>query len=187
MSKIIAITGATGAQGGSLARAILSDPQSHFKVRAITRNPKSENAMKLVEMGAEVVQADLDDVNSLRCAFEGAYGVFCLTNFWEHFSPEKEIEQAGNMAQAAKDAGAHHVVWSTFNDTRNWVPLDANIAGKIQSPALRFKRRSKWQICRSRSPHNLFIDFLLLGEYDLLWYGFTTWSRRRFRINIAYG
>jgi uncharacterized protein YbjT (DUF2867 family) len=140
MSKIIAITGATGAQGGSLARAILSDPQSHFKVRAITRNPKSENAMKLVEMGAEVVQADLDDVNSLRCAFEGAYGVFCLTNFWEHFSPEKEIEQAGNMAQAAKDAGAHHVVWSTFNDTRNWVPLDDDrmptLQGKYKVPHL---------------------------------------------------
>ncbi|MBS4001007.1 MAG: NmrA/HSCARG family protein [Desulfobulbaceae bacterium] len=138
MSKIIAITGATGAQGGGLARAILNDPQSNFKVRAITRNPKSENAMKLVEMGAEVVQADLDDVDSLRRAFEGAYGAFCLTNFWEHFSPEKEIEQAANLAQAAKDAGVKHAVWSTFNDTRKWVPLDDDrmptLQGKYKVP-----------------------------------------------------
>ncbi|MCO5250851.1 MAG: NmrA/HSCARG family protein [Candidatus Kapabacteria bacterium] len=140
MSKIIAITGATGAQGGSLARAILNDPQSNFKVRAITRNPKSENAMKLVEMGAEVVQADLDDVDSLRRAFEGAYGVFCLTNFWEHFSPEKEIQQAANLAQAAKDAGVKHAVWSTFSDTRKWVPLDDDrmptLQGKYKVPHL---------------------------------------------------
>ncbi|PKL84943.1 MAG: nucleoside-diphosphate sugar epimerase [Ignavibacteriae bacterium HGW-Ignavibacteriae-1] len=140
MSKIIAITGATGAQGGSLARAILNDPQSNFKVRAITRNPKSENAMKLVEMGAEVVQADLDDVDSLRRAFDGAHGAFCLTNFWEHFSPEKEIQQAANLAQAAKDAGVKHAVWSTFNDTRNWVPLDDDrmptLQGKYKVPHL---------------------------------------------------
>jgi uncharacterized protein YbjT (DUF2867 family) len=140
MSKIIAITGATGAQGGSLARAILNDPQSIYKVRAITRNPKSENALKLAEMGAEVVQADLDDVDSLRRAFEGAYGAFCLTNFWEHFSPEKEIQQAANLAQAAKDAGVKHAVWSTFNDTRNWVPLDDDrmptLQGKYKVPHL---------------------------------------------------
>ncbi len=140
MSEIIAITGATGAQGGGLARAILNDPQSNFKVRAITRNPKSENALKLAEMGAEVVQADLDDVDSLCRAFDGAYGAFCLTNFWEHFSPEKEIQQAGNLAQAAKDAGVKHAVWSTFNDTRNWVPLDDDrmptLQGKYKVPHL---------------------------------------------------
>lgn len=132
MSKIIAITGATGAQGGSLARAILNDTQSPFKVRAITRNPDSENAVKLASMGAEVVQADLDDVNSLRNAFEGAYGAFCLTNFWEHFSPEKEIVQAGNLAQAAKDAGVQHAVWSTFNDTRKWVPIESDLMPTLQ-------------------------------------------------------
>ncbi len=138
MSRIIGITGATGSQGGSLARAILNDPQSDFKVRAVTRNPQSENAIKLAEMGAEVVQADLDDVNSLRNAFDGAYGVFCLTNFWEHSSPEKEIEQAGNLAQACKDTGVNHAVWSTFNDTRKWVPLDDDrmptLQGKYKVP-----------------------------------------------------
>src|SRR5688572_8837295 len=121
--KIIAVTGATGAQGGSLVRAILADPESGFAVRAITRKPDSDKARALAALGAEVVQADLDDAASLRRAFAGAYGAFCVTNFWEHFSPEKELAQARNMAAAAKDAGVKHVIWSTLEDTRAWVPL----------------------------------------------------------------
>jgi uncharacterized protein YbjT (DUF2867 family) len=121
--KIIAVTGATGAQGGSLVRAILDDPGSGFTVRAITRKPESDKARALAALGAEVVQADLDDADSLRRAFAGAYGAFCVTNFWEHFSPEKELAQARNMALAAKDAGVKHVIWSTLEDTRAWVPL----------------------------------------------------------------
>ena len=121
--KIIAVTGATGAQGGSLVRAILADPDGGFAVRAITRKPESDKARALAALGAEVVQADLDDAASLRRAFAGAYGAFCVTNFWEHFSPEKELAQARNMALAAKDAGVKHVIWSTLEDTRAWVPL----------------------------------------------------------------
>ena len=121
--KIIAVTGATGAQGGGLVRAILNDPDKEFSVRALTRNPGSDKAKALVDMGAEVVQADLDDPSSLEKAFSGAYGVFCVTNFWEHFSAEKEGEQAKNMAQAAKAAGVKHAIWSTLEDTRKWVPL----------------------------------------------------------------
>ena len=67
--------------------------------------------------------ADADDAASLRRAFEGAYGAFCVTAFWEHFSVEKEQSQARNMAQAAKDAGVKHVIWSTLEDTRLRVPL----------------------------------------------------------------
>jgi len=122
--KIIAVIGATGAQGGGLVRAILDDPDGGFAVRAITRNAESDKAKALTEAGAEVAAADLDDVDSLRRAFEGAHGAFCLTNFWEHFSPEKELQQARNLAQAAKDAGVQHAVWSTLEDTRRWVPLD---------------------------------------------------------------
>jgi uncharacterized protein YbjT (DUF2867 family) len=122
--KVIAVIGATGAQGGGLVRAILDDDSGEFAARAITRNPDSEKARALAEAGAEVVQADLDDVDSLRRAFEGAYGAYCVTNFWEHFSPEKELQQARNLAQAAKDADVHHVIWSTLEDTRQWVPLD---------------------------------------------------------------
>ena len=122
--KIIAVVGATGAQGGGLARAILGDPSSDFAVRALTRDQSSDTAKALADSGAEVVQADLDDEPSLTRAFNGAYGGYCVTNFWEHFSAEKEIEQAANMARAAESAGLEHVIWSTFEDTRNWIPLD---------------------------------------------------------------
>ena len=122
--KIIAIAGATGAQGGGLARAILDDAQGPFSVRALTRNPESEKARQLAARGAEVVAADVDDVESLKKAFAGAYGAYCVTFFWEHFSPEREQAQAKNMATAARHAGVRHAVWSTFEDTRKYVPLD---------------------------------------------------------------
>ena len=121
--RIIAVVGATGAQGGGVVRAVLSEPASGFAVRALTRDIGSDKAKALAQMGAEVVAADLDDVESLKRAFAGCDGVFCLTNFWEHFSPEKEVAQARAMAQAAKQAGVRHVVWSTLEDTRRWVPL----------------------------------------------------------------
>jgi uncharacterized protein YbjT (DUF2867 family) len=121
--KIIAVVGATGAQGGGLARAILSDKSSGFAVRALTRDVNSDKAKALAALGAEVVRADVDDVESLKAAFSGAYGAFCVTFFWEHFSPEKEGAQVKAMAEAAKHAGLQHVVWSTLEDTRKWVPL----------------------------------------------------------------
>jgi uncharacterized protein YbjT (DUF2867 family) len=122
-TKLIAIVGATGAQGGGLARAILADPAGGFAVRALTRDTSSEKATALAAQGAEVVQADIDDETSVRAAFEGAYGAYCLTNFWEHFSGDKEIAQAANMARAAKSAELKHVIWSTFEDSRRWIPL----------------------------------------------------------------
>jgi uncharacterized protein YbjT (DUF2867 family) len=120
--KIIAVTGATGAQGGGLVRAILADPEAGFTARAITRNPGSEAAIALRDQGVEVVQADLDDEASLRRAFAGAHGAFCVTNFWEHFSPEREVVQAGNLARAARAAGVPHAIWSTLEDVRRYVP-----------------------------------------------------------------
>ena len=122
--KIIAILGATGAQGGGLARAILNDPNGGFAVRALTRDVNSDKAKALADLGAEVVAADVDDVESLKGAFAGAYGAYCVTFFWDHFSPEKEMAEAKAMAEAAKDANLKHVIWSTFEDTRKWVPLD---------------------------------------------------------------
>ncbi|HET7239814.1 MAG TPA: NmrA/HSCARG family protein, partial [Gemmatimonadales bacterium] len=131
--KIIAVVGATGAQGGGLVRAILADRTGEFAVRALTRNTGSDKARALAAAGVEVVSADLDDQASLERAFAGAYGVFALTNFWEHFSPEKELAQAGNQARAAKAAGVHHVIWSTLEDTRRWVPLGDNRMPTLQS------------------------------------------------------
>jgi uncharacterized protein YbjT (DUF2867 family) len=122
--KIIAITGATGAQGGGLARAILADPNGGFAVRAITRDPGKDKAKALAAAGAEVVKADLDDVESLKKAFAGAHGVYGVTNFWEHFSAEKEKAQAKNIADAAKAAGVTHVIWSTLEDTRTFMAPD---------------------------------------------------------------
>ncbi len=116
--KIIAVVGSTGSQGGGLVRAILADPNGGFGVRAITRDTSKDKAKALAAAGAEVVSADIDDTESLKKAFAGAYGVFAVTNFWEHFSGDKEIQQAKNIAEAAKAAGVQHVVWSTLEDTR---------------------------------------------------------------------
>ena len=148
--KIIAVVGATGAQGGGLVRAILQDPAGGCAVRALTRKAGSDKARALAKLGVEVVEADLDDAASVKRAFAGAYGAFCVTNFWEHFSPEKEQAQARNMADAARATGLKHVVWSTLEDTRRWVPLSDK-----RMPTL----GGKWKV-----PH-----FDGKGEIDHVW------------------
>lgn len=136
--KIIAVLGATGAQGGGLVRAILDDTQGGFGAKAVTRDTSTDRAVALSKLGADVVAADVDDVESLKRAFDGAYGAYCVTFFWEHFSPEREMDQAGNLAQAAKHAGLRHVIWSTLEDTRKWVPLSDDrmptLMGKYKVP-----------------------------------------------------
>jgi uncharacterized protein YbjT (DUF2867 family) len=136
--KIIAVVGATGAQGGGLVQAILSDSPGGFAVRAITRNVGSAKARALAERGAQLAAADLDDEASLAKALAGAHGAYFVTNFWEHFSPDREQSQARNLAAAAKHAGLKHVIWSTLEDTRKWVPLsDARmptLMGKFKVP-----------------------------------------------------
>jgi len=122
--KIIAVTGATGTQGGGLVRAILADPSGGFAARAITRDTTKDKAQALASQGAEVVAGDLDDVESLKKAFAGAHGVYAVTNFWEHFSGAKEIQQAKNIAEAAKAAGVQHIIWSTLEDTRKLMAPD---------------------------------------------------------------
>jgi uncharacterized protein YbjT (DUF2867 family) len=138
MTKVIAVIGATGAQGGGLARALLGDPQSGLTCRAITRHPDSANARALAEQGAEVVAGDLDDEESLVRAFSGAWGAFCVTNYWEHFSPERELAQGRALASAAQRSGLHHAIWSTLEDTRKRVPLDdprmPTLMGKYKVP-----------------------------------------------------
>src|SRR4030042_5151219 len=137
-NKIIAVVGATGAQGGGLCRAILKDRNGGYRVRALTRNTESVKAKELEKMGAEVVRGDVGDVESLKRAFHGAHGAFCVTFFWEHFSPEKELAEVNNMADAAKHAGVRHVIWSPFEDTREWVPVDdrrmPTLMGKYKVP-----------------------------------------------------
>ena len=136
--RVIAVAGATGAQGGGLVRAILADRTGGFTARALTRNVNSDKARALAALGAEVVAADLDDVKSIERAFAGAHGAFCVTFFWDHFSPEREVAQATSLAQAAKTAGVRHVIWSTLEDTRKLVPLTDDrmptLMGKYKVP-----------------------------------------------------
>jgi uncharacterized protein YbjT (DUF2867 family) len=136
--KVIAVAGATGAQGGGLVRAILNDPNGDFAARVLTRNVNGAKAKEFARLGAEVVAADVDNPESLKKAFEGAYGAFCVTFFWEHFSPEKEMAEAKAMAEAAKATGLRHVIWSTLEDTRKWVPLSdtrmPTLQGKYKVP-----------------------------------------------------
>lgn len=121
--KIITVFGATGAQGGGLVRSILNDPNSEFAVRAVTRDINTDKAKELAAMGAEVVAADIDDPESVKQAMKGAYGAYCVTFFWAHFSAEKEMAHAKYMAEAAKAEGLKHVIWSTLEDTRLYIPL----------------------------------------------------------------
>lgn len=136
--KVIAVLGATGAQGGGLVRAILNDKSGEFSVRALTRDLNSAKAKALTAMGAEVVAVDVDNYESLRSAFKDAYGVYAVTFFWEHFSAEKEIAQVESIAKAAKEADVKHIIWSTLEDTRNWIPLEdkrmPTLQGKYKVP-----------------------------------------------------
>ncbi len=121
--KIITVFGATGAQGGGLARAILQDSNSAFEVRAVTRDPNSDKAKELAQLGAELVAADIDDPQAVENALKDAYGAFFVTFFWAHYSAEKEKAEAAIFANAARQAGLQHVIWSTLEDTRNYIPL----------------------------------------------------------------
>ena len=124
--KLITVFGATGAQGGGLARSILADPDGPFAVRAVTRDTASPAAKALAKAGAEVVAADVDDAAAVARALDGAYGAYFVTFFWAHFSPLKELAEARIMAQAARNARLKHAIWSTLEDTRRRVPLSDN-------------------------------------------------------------
>lgn len=121
--KIIAVVGATGAQGNGLVKAIQNDPSGGFAARALTRDPNSAKAKELAALGAEVIAANVDDPASMNKAFQGAYGAYCVTFFWDHFSVDKEIAEARSMAESAKQNGLQHVIWSTLEDTRKWMKL----------------------------------------------------------------
>ncbi len=157
--KTIAVVGATGAQGRGLINAVLNDRNGEFKVRAITRNASSDKARELVSRGVEVVEANVDDKTSLVKAFKGAYGAYCVTFFWEHFSPEKENLHAKNMAEAASEAGVKHVIWSTLEDTRKWIPLNDNrmptLHGKYKVPHFDAKGESNIYFEKSGVPYTL--------------------------------
>ncbi|CAI4215646.1 unnamed protein product [Parascedosporium putredinis] len=120
MTKIIAVTGATGSQGGGVVNVMKNT--AGWKVRAITRNPGSDAAKKLSDEGIEVVQADMDDEESLKKAFEGVHAVYAVTNWWEQLfrghgpdeSGEIEEKHGMNIARAAAaQPTLEHYLWST--------------------------------------------------------------------------
>ena len=117
--KLIAVIGSTGQQGGGVVRALQASGQ--FKVRALTRNPGKHR-----DLGHEVVKADLERSETLHAAFEGAHGVFLVTNFWEQGT--NELKQATAAVRAARDAGVKHFIWSTLPD------VEAISGGKFHVP-----------------------------------------------------
>ncbi|MDH5726936.1 MAG: NmrA/HSCARG family protein, partial [Nitrospira sp.] len=171
--KTIAVVGATGAQGGGLVRAIMNDASSGFTARAITRNVNSDKAKRLAKLGTEVIVADIENLESLKKAFQGAYGAYCVTNFWEHFSPEKEIAQATTMATAAKDAGLQHVIWSTLEDTRKWVPLSDNRMPTLMGKYKVLHMDAKGEADEVFREHGVPTTFLLTSFYweNLIYFG----------------
>jgi len=114
--KIITVFGATGAQGGSVAKIFLNDPRlkDEWTVRAVTRDVTKDAAKKLADDGAEVVAADLNDKASLVKALTGAHTAFAVTNYWEKMDAKHEFQQGKDLADAAKEAGVEHYVWSSL-------------------------------------------------------------------------
>lgn len=115
-TKTIVVIGATGTQGGGVVRTLSA--KGGYNIRAVTRNTTSEKAKALAALpNVSLVTADMDDIASLTKVFNGAYGAFVVTNFWEHFSADKEVDQIKKVATAAKTAQLKHVVWSTLEYT----------------------------------------------------------------------
>ena len=107
--RLIVVAGATGKQGGAVARSLL---EGGFRVRALTRNPRKPEAQALADRGAEVVQGDMDERSSMERALEGAHGIFSVQNFWEA-GYDVEVRQGKTVADAAKAAGVEHFVYSS--------------------------------------------------------------------------
>jgi len=189
--KVIAVLGATGAQGGGLVRAIMADKSGEFTARALTRDVNSDKAKALKNLGAEVVAYNVDDYESLKAAFQGAYGVFAVTFFWEHFSAEKEIEEANLIAKAAKETGVKHVIWSTLEDTRKWIPLDDNrmptLQGKYKVPHFDGKGEAE----KYFTEQNLPVTFLLTSGYweNMIYFGWgpTRDNDGKLKLNLPLG
>ena len=171
--KVIAVLGATGAQGGGLVRAIMADKSGEFTARALTRNVNSDKAKALKALGAEVIAVDVDNYDSLKSAFKDAYGVFAVTFFWDHFSADKEIEEVKSIAKAAKETNIKHVIWSTLEDTRNWIPLSDNrmptLQEKYKVPHFDGKGEAEKYFTEQKLP----VTFMLTSAYweNLIYFG----------------
>ncbi|RFU25388.1 hypothetical protein B7463_g10956, partial [Scytalidium lignicola] len=128
--KLLVVFGATGAQGGSVARAVLSDSKmkSDWAVRGITRDVNKPSAEELKDLGAEVVSADLNDPSTLKPALKGAYAVYAVTNYWEKADANVEMAQGKAIADEAKAQGVQHFIWSSL---LNVTELSKGVLSKV--------------------------------------------------------
>ena len=140
--KLIAVIGATGQQGGGVVRALQGSGQ--FKVRALTRDPAKHRYL-----ADELVEADLSRPETLKAAFEGAHGVFLVTNFWEQGTDE--FKQATAAVRAAKDAGVKHFIWSTLPD------VETISSGKLHVPHFTGKAKIDRIVKEAGFPHHTFV------------------------------
>ena len=140
--KLVAVIGSTGQQGGGVVRALQASGQ--FKVRALTRNPGKHR-----DLADEVVKADLERPDTLHAAFEGAHGVFLVTNFWEQGTDE--LKQATAAVRAAKEAGVKHFIWSTLAD------VEAISGGKFHVPHFTGKAKIDRIVKEAGFPYHTFV------------------------------
>jgi uncharacterized protein YbjT (DUF2867 family) len=140
--RLIAVVGATGQQGGAVVRAL--QKQGKFKVRALTRDPAKHRGL-----ADEVVEANLDRPGTLRAAFDGAYGVFLVTNFWEQGTDERK--QAEAAIRAAKEAGVKHFIWSTLPN------VEAIGGGKFDVPHFTEKAKVDRLVAEAGFEHHTFV------------------------------
>lgn len=156
---VITVFGAAGAQGGGLVRAILADPSARFAVRAVTSEPHSYTARALAHLGAQVVCANPGDAYSVLDAMRGAHGAFCMTDSRTCASPDDELAHAQTMAECAARAGVGHVVWSTSEDTREFVPPGSGqmpvLCGRYNVPQFDAKGEANRFFSDSRVPATL--------------------------------
>jgi len=147
--QTIAVVGGTGAQGGGVVDALLA---AGYAVRVATRNPASDSAKALAKRGVEVIKADLLDASSLRPMFEGAYGAFVVTSFWDPAQTQRETEVGTGVVKAARAAGVHHLIWSTLPD------VDKLSGGKLDVKHFTGKARVDAAVVAAGFPRHTFVE-----------------------------
>ena len=148
--QIITVLGGTGAQGGGVVDALLASGQ--FTVRGVSRDPASKSAKKLEKRGVQVMKGDLLAPSSLRAAFEGAYGAFVVTNFWDPAQMPRETEIGIAAMKEARAAGVQHIIWSTLPDAEKLS------GGRLKLPHFTGKARVDAAVEAARFPRYTFVQ-----------------------------